>query len=191
MSFIFINMNKEEKWKAIAGYEGYEISSLGKVKSLNYKRTGKEKILKPKNNGKGYLRVALYKDGKCKYFLIHRLVGEAFIPNPMGLPEINHKDENKSNNIASNIEWCDRRYNNNYGTHTERSAAAQRNNPDRSKAVVASRFSDFRTIELRFASISEAGRNGYHQGSVSDCCKGCYSTHRGNFYKNLYWRYAS
>lgn len=174
-----------EQWKPIEGYEGlYEVSSLGSVKSLNYNRTGKERILKSQNNGKGYLLVALCRDGKRKFFQIHRLVATAFIPNPNNYPHINHKDENPLNNIVNNLEWCDAKYNANYGTRNERSAAAN------SKAVEASRFSDFREIYLRFVSAKEAGRNGYCHQCVSDCCKYCYSTHRGNFYKNLYWRFA-
>lgn len=171
----------DEQWKPVNGYEGlYEVSSLGRVKSLKY---GKEKTLKPKKC-KGYLRVSLYRNGKHKQFSVHKLVATAFIPNPYGFTEINHKDENKSNNVVSNIEWCTREYNMHFGTLYERAAASRR------KAVEASRFSDFREIELRFASINEANRNGYNQGHVSACCNGCYSANRRNFYKGLYWRYA-
>ena len=171
-----------EIWKSIADYEGlYEVSSLGRVKSLKF---GKEKILKPQKDGSGYLQVQLWRNGKMKAFKVHRLVAEAFLPNPLGLPEINHKDEVKTNNIVSNLEWASRWDNMHYGTLYERTTAA------RSKAVEASKFSDFREIELSFNSTAEAGRNGYSSGNVSSCCRGCYSTHRGNFYKNLYWRYA-
>lgn len=173
-------MQKEE-WKPVEGYEGlYEISSLGRVKSLWF---GKEKILKPMKTKYGYLRVALFRDGKGKFLLIHRLVAEAFIPNPKRLPEINHIDEDKTNNAKSNIEWCSRRYNINYGTHNEKVAAAL------SKPVEASRFSDFREIELRFVSTMEAERNGFKHGAVSYCCNGRFCS-KGNFYKGLYWRFA-
>ena len=176
-------MNINEQWRPIAGYEGlYEISSLGRVKSLKF---DKEKILKPRKTKNGYLFVSLYKDEKPKMFRVHRLVAIAFLPNPEKLPEINHKDEDKTNNCASNLEFCDCKYNINYGHHNEKVAAAF------SKPVEASKFPDFRTIELRFDSTREANRNGYNSGAVSTCCNGCYSTHRGNFYKNLYWRYAS
>lgn len=183
-------MNIIEQWKPIDGYEGlYEISNLGKVKSLNYNRTGVEKIMRPGKTKEGYLRVDLCRGGKVKHFLVHRLVATAFLPNPMGLPEINHLDENKTNNVISNIEWCSRYYNNRYGTRTERSAAAQINHPAKSKPIEASKYEDFREIELFFASTAEAGRNGYAQNRVSDCCNGCYCS-KGNFYKNLYWRFA-
>lgn len=174
-------MNINEQWRPIAGYEGlYEISSLGRVKSLKF---DKEKILKPRNDSYGYLQVDICRNGKVKTFKVHKLVAEAFIPNPMELPEVNHRDEVKTNNCVGNLEFCDCKYNSNYGTRNKRIAAAF------SKAVEASRFPDFRTIELRFASTQEAGRNGYHCGDVSDCCNGRYCS-RGNFYKGLFWRYA-
>lgn len=105
-----------EIWKDILGYEGlYQVSNLGRVKSLNYHKTRKEHILKP-TNCHGYLRVNLSKNKNRKSYLVHRLVGEAFISNFDNLPEINHKDENKHNNCVENLEWCDRQYNNTYGT---------------------------------------------------------------------------
>lgn len=111
----------KEIWKDIEGYEGlYQISNLGNVKTLNYNHTGKEKILKPKKDKYGYLEVGLYKEGKRKIYKIHRLVAEAFIPNPNKLPEVNHKDENKTNNHITNLEFCDRKYNCNYGTRNEK-----------------------------------------------------------------------
>lgn len=114
-----------ENWKNIEGYEGmYQVSNLGRVKSLNFKRTGKEKILKPFVR-KEYLAVNMYKNGVRKTFYIHRLVAEAFMPNPHNLPEVNHKDEDKSNNRVDNLEWCNKKYNANFGTRTERSAKAR------------------------------------------------------------------
>ena len=101
-----------EEWRDIQGYEGlYMVSNLGRVKSLNYHRTGKERIMKPSDNGHGYLFVVLCKDGKDKNCRINRLVAQAFLPNPDNLPEVNHKDENKYNNCVENLEWCDRSYN--------------------------------------------------------------------------------
>lgn len=174
---------EEEIWKSIKGYEGlYEISNLGRIKSLNYNRTGKEKIIKPQKNKKnGYLQVNLYRNGKRKYSLIHRLVATAFLPNPLELPEVNHKDENPSNNIVGNIEWCDRRYNINYGSRIERT----------SKPVEASMFSDFREICLRFSSTAEAKRNDFTKSAVAACCRGCYCREGNNKYRGLYWRFAS
>ena len=184
-------MQINEEWRPIKGYEGlYEVSSLGRVKSMNYSHTGKERILKIGKHRGGYLFVILCRNGKRKNFLVHRLVAEAFLPNPNNLPQVNHKDEVKTNNCVSNLEWCDCKYNNNYGTRSERVSASQRNDPDKSMAVEASRFSDFRTIELRFASTMEAERNGYFSSNVSACCKWRFCREGNNKYKNLYWRYA-
>ena len=104
-----------EIWKYIDGYEGlYKVSNLGRVKSLNYRRSGKERMLKPGNTGDGYLFVILYKNGKIKYFTIHRLVANAFLENPDHKSDVNHKDENKTNNRVDNLEWVTRKENINY-----------------------------------------------------------------------------
>ena len=93
----------------IPGYESlYAVTSCGKVWS--YRR---KKFLKPSDNGLGYLQVKLSKDGKTKTYKVHRLVAEAFISNPLNLPQINHKDENRANNALLNLEWCDAAYNSN------------------------------------------------------------------------------
>ena len=98
--------------KDIKNYEGiYGITSCGKVWSYR-----NECFLKPYTNRYGYMQVKLFKDGKCKNYKIHRLVAEAYIPNPDNLPQVNHKDENKTNNCLQNLEWCDAKYNTNYGT---------------------------------------------------------------------------
>ena len=183
----FKNM-QTEIWKSIKGYEGlYEVSNLGRVKSLLY---GKERILKPQKQRNGYLHIILCKNVKMKTFKVHRLVATAFIPNPECFEQINHKDEDKTNNCVSNLEWCSSKYNKNYGSRNERIASALTNHPARSKAVEASKYPDFRTIELCFSSTNEAGRNGYSSGNVSSCCRGCFNREGNNKYKNFYWRYA-
>ena len=109
-----------EIWKDIQGFEGlYQISNLGRIKSFRqWKRAScpAEFILKNSVASNGYFMVTLYKDTKRKKFLVHRLVADAFIPNPQNLPHINHKDENPLNNSADNLEWCTPQYNNCYGT---------------------------------------------------------------------------
>lgn len=103
-------------WKDIPGYEGlYQVSNTGRVRSLNYNGTRKTKVLKQGTNKDGYKRIKLYKDGKFKVYLVHRLVALAFIPNPNNYPIINHKDENRWNNNVDNLEWCTYKYNSNYG----------------------------------------------------------------------------
>lgn len=106
----------KEIWKNIDNYEYYQVSNLGRIKMLSYitsdGRKLKEKNRKTFINNKGYLIVNI----KGKHFLVHRLVAQAFIPNPNNLPQINHKDENKLNNKVDNLEWCTAKYNSNYGT---------------------------------------------------------------------------
>ena len=97
-----------EEFRDIPGYEGmYEVSNLGRIR-----RNGK--ILKPSKSNWGYLKLVLFKNGTRKTVLVHRLVAYAFIPNPQNLPQINHKDEDKTNNSVDNLEWCDNKYNANY-----------------------------------------------------------------------------
>lgn len=114
-----------EIWKDIKGYEGlYQVSNMGRIKSLNYRNTGEKGLLNGKPNSGGYLIVGLSKNKKTKSFYIHKLVAENFLPNPKNLPEVNHIDENKENNTVYNLEWCDRKYNNNYGSRTERASVS-------------------------------------------------------------------
>ncbi|RXM57212.1 NUMOD4 domain-containing protein [Clostridium tetani] len=118
---------KKEIWEDIEGYEGlYQVSNLGRVKSLNYKNRGIEKLLKQFEDSKGYLKVGLSKNKKSKHLFVHRLVAKAFIPNLNNYPIINHKDENPLNNSINNLEWCTYKYNNNYGTKKERISKANK-----------------------------------------------------------------
>lgn len=159
-----------ETWKAIAEYEGlYEVSDQGRVKSLKH---GKEKILKPQKNTDGYLHVGLYKDGHTKHTLVHRLVAEAFIPNPNNLTTVNHKDEVKTNNTVGNLEWMSIKDNNNYGTRNRRITESQINDKNKSKVV---QMFDKSTGELlgTFPSTSEAKRvTGINNSHISECCNG-------------------
>ena len=114
-----------EEWRPIEGYEGlYEVSSYGRVRSLdrydsrNHFRRGR--ILKLSYDTVGYLIVGLHSNGKAKTYLVHRLVAQAFIPNPDNLPEVNHIDEDKMNNRVDNLEMCNREYNSNFGTRNDR-----------------------------------------------------------------------
>lgn len=115
----------KEIWKDIPNYEGlYQVSNLGRVKS--FRKSSKfhcqdEFILKPSVANNGYVQVTLYKDTKRHKFLVHRLVAEAFLSNPNNYPQVNHKDENRTNNIVTNLEWCSAEYNNAYGTAKVRS----------------------------------------------------------------------
>jgi hypothetical protein len=158
----------KEVWKNIVGYEGlYEVSNLGNVKSLNYLRTGQEKLLNLGINN-GYLNVQLCKNGEAKTFLIHRLVAEAFIPNPLGLPQVNHINEIRSDNRAENLEWCSAQYN------TEYSQSKQVEQYDLNGNYIAT-----------WKSVNEIQRQlGFYQGTISHCCRGEYKTAYG-----FIWRY--
>ena len=157
-----------ETWKAIADYEGiYEVSDLGRVKSLCY---GRERILKLADDRRGYFSVQLCKDGKRKTMLVHRLVAEAFIQNPNNLETVNHKDEDKTNNVASNLEWMTRADNKRYSAN---------------KLV---QMFDKKTGELlaTFPSICEAERiTGIAQSHISECCVGKRKSSGGYI-----WRHA-
>lgn len=160
-----------ETWKAIAGYEGlYEVSDLGRVKSLNYNRMGMEKILKPLKHNKGYLQVSLSKDGHQKTIKVHHLVACAFIPNPRGLETINHKDEVKTNNSASNLEWMTR------GDNKRYSANKQVQMLDKSTGELLATF----------PSTMEASRiTGISQPDICTCCNEKLKSAGGYI-----WRYA-
>ena len=107
---------RQEIWKDIKEYEGlYQISNFGRVKSLH----GKEKFLKLHLKPDGYMQVVLCKNYKTTSRLVHRFVAEAFVPNPNNLVQVNHKDENKTNNYVENLEWCTPSYNVNYGTRNK------------------------------------------------------------------------
>lgn len=117
-------MKITEIWRKIEGFD-YEVSNLGRVRSLGIDIYHKGKILKPINKH-GYLSVGLCKEGcKPKHFQVHRLVATAFIPNPNNLPFINHKDENPLNNCVDNLEWCTPKYNVNYGHGIEKMKASK------------------------------------------------------------------
>lgn len=121
-----------EVWRPVVGWEGlYEVSSHGRVRSVECDtiryRNGKptpyhkrQQLRKQKSTANGYMLVVLHRDSVEKTCLVHRLVAEAFIPNPDNLPEINHKDQDKKNNQTDNLEWCTRKYNMNYGDAHER-----------------------------------------------------------------------
>ena len=180
-----------EEWRPVVGYEGlYEVSNMGRVKSLgNGKSTNsnncRERILKAKKNSKGYLHVYLYKDGKRKDYKIHRLVATAFCENPMGYNEVNHIDEDKTNNCADNLEWCSRSYNNTYNDRAKKVGKKNTNNPKLSKPVIGI---DVRTgLIVGFPSIMEASRQlGIGNGNLCACCQGKLNSCGG-----FYWMYAN
>ena len=110
----------KEVFKDIKGFEGkYQVSNLGRIRSLNYRMTGKHHIMKFGSDGE-YDTVVFYVNGHRHMRKVHRVVAEAFIPNPDNLPQVNHLNEVKTDNRAENLEWCDNKYNSNYGTRNKR-----------------------------------------------------------------------
>lgn len=174
----------EEIWKDIAGYEGlYKVSNLGRVKSLNYNRTRKERLF-DLHLRRGYLYVVLSKNCISKKFSVHRLVATTFIENPDNLPQVNHKDEDKTNNRVDNLEWCTAEYNINYGTHNARGLKTLklRNRKKAPKEVL--QFTKDGKFVNEYPSIHEAGRcTLINQGNIWACCDGRYKSAGGYIWK--------
>ena len=172
------NMTKEV-WRDIEGYERlYQVSSEGRVKSLKRKMRKNERILKPSND-RGYLYVDLCAGGKRKRHKVHRLVCKAFHENPDNKPEVNHINENASDNRACNLEWCTRRENNTHGTRTERSAKTQ-------SKPVGQYTRDGELIKI-WPSAREAERQtGFRHGYICQSANGKYKQAYG-----FIWKYVS
>ena len=160
-----------EVWKDIKDYEGlYQVSNKGKIKSLPRTwvcgkgtiRHNDEKLMEQYPIQCGYLRVNLSKDGTNKWYLVHRLVAEAFIENddPTHKTQINHKNENKQENSADNLEWCTHSYNINYGTRTERTS------------MPVEALDDEGNVVYSFKSKREARRCGFADANITNCIKG-------------------
>ena len=187
-------MSEDEIWKDVVGYEGlYKVSDKGNVYSVERKDSMGRKwgghILRPGYTRGGYLKVDLFRNGIRKASKVHRLVTEAFIPNPNDYPQVNHIDEDKVNNNVENLEWCTSKYNNIHGTRTKRVTEKT------SKKV---RAVNIKTGEvLTFSSTLEAGSKGYSQGTVSTSCRGVYKDNKtgkliggdGRTYKGHRWYY--
>lgn len=176
------------EWRDVKGYEGrYKVSELGVIISIPHTTTTNGIIkfwkfskLKPMKNINGYYCVKLSDCHRIKRQLIHRIVAEAFVSNPNKYPCVNHKDENKSNNCAKNLEWCTVRYNNNYGSKNER-AAIKNKNGKMSKPVI--QLDKEGHIIKEYPSIQEAKRQGFDNSYISKCCSGKAHLHKGYIWK--------
>ena len=196
-------MTDIEVWKTAVYdgevYEGlYKVSNLGRILSLNYRRTGRAELMNPEEIKNGYLRVKLSKNKEKKRCLVHRLVAETFLPNPENKPCVNHKIEgkkgkkmnmvffNKDGTIdkeRTTIEWATYEENNNYATRNERAGKAISKakkgitNGKLSKPVLQLSLSG--ELIREWPSASECGRNGFSLSAVCDCCNGKLPHHKG------------
>lgn len=163
----------EEIYKVIQEFDKYEVSNTGNIRNV-----ASHKILIPWTNNKGYLVVGLRKNGKTYRVTVHRLVAQAFIPNPNNYPQVNHIDENKSNNNVINLEWCTNLENRRHGTVRRRIGEHFR------KPVEQLNFDN--NVIRRFSSITEASSALHLDAStIGDCCRGIYSQSGG-----FKWRFC-
>lgn len=187
-----------ELWKDIQGFEGlYQVSNMGNVRSCSWKNMGFPKNLFLKKHNKGYRHVELVNKGTKKAFLVHRLVAEAFIPNPNGYPFINHIDEDKTNNRVENLEWCTQRQNmrayfNNhpeftwengggvYGRHRHKKSKYGDTNRNVRQLNMDGSF-----VKLWESAAEIAYENKWKQSSIAECCRG--KRQKAYGYK---WEYA-
>lgn len=169
-------MSHIEEWRDVNGYEGiYQVSNTGRVRSLNFNHKGIIRELKQSWDARGYRLVGLTKNNRCATKRVHRLVAETFVPNPNGLPCVNHIDENKENNNATNLEWCDVVYNNRYGNRTDKTS-----NP-----VVQIDLNG--NVIKKYKSAKEAGKSiGIHYSHITRCCQDKPHYHTVGGYK---WKY--
>lgn len=178
-----------EIWKDVKGFDGvYQVSNLGRVKGLERissdNRFLPERILSTSLCSNGYLIAKLCFNGKSKRISVHRLVASAFIPNPNNLPHINHIDENKTNNIVSNLEWCTPKYNANYGTGKARARESFISN--NSKEIY--QFDLNGNFVNSYRSISEASdTTNAPRSEICSCCKMKESSVSSH---GFMWRYA-
>ena len=178
-------------------YDNYQVSNFGRLMSLNYRGTGKAKLMEPFDNGCGYLKVELSKNKKTKRCYVHRLVAETFLPNPLNKPCINHKiegDEGKKINMVifnedgtideekSTIEWATYEENNNYATHNERISKTMTNGKKSKKVLQFTLDGDF---IREWPSTAECERNGFNHSHIAACCNGKRKSHKG-----FKWCYA-
>lgn len=166
----------QEIWKSVDGYDGlYQISNYGRIKSNYFGRTQLLKL----HDIKGYLCVYLFdKNHNKQKWYVHRLVALHFLLNPNNLPEVNHKDENKQNNYVGNLEWCDKKYNANYGS---RNYKISLNNVSRRKVNQYDLNGNYiRTYDT----IKEACELlGIRSSGISNCCANRLRTSGGFIWK--------
>ena len=157
-----------EEWKEIPGYEGlYEVSNKGNVRNVR-----RNKLLRLSKTNNRYIRVSLCKNGIKTGLTVHRLVAEAFIENPYNLPEVNHIDEDKTNNSVDNLEWCDHKYNMNYGTINRRRGESLGYGKDNPYSIPIIQYDKNGEFIKEWDSTMDVERELHIQHSnITKCCK--------------------
>lgn len=188
-------MGKTEQWKVIDGFDLYEVSNTGKVRSNDrYITNGigtflkKGRILKPIDNGTGHLKVELKQDGRTRREYVHRLVAFAFIPNPDGKPFVNHIDNNPANNNVENLEWCTHQENMDWMNLQDRARRTDEwlTNLHQSQEgkYVSVVGENIKTGEkIHFAKLNDVKKAGFEPSCVSTCCSGKRKQHKGYRWK--------
>ena len=178
----------KEEWKAIKGYEGiYEVSSKGRVRSLDRYTEGRRGLLRGhiviaiKQKKTGYMRICLSKDKIKKYYSVHRLVAEAFIPNPNNYPCVNHLNEIRSCNYTNNLQWCTHKQNIHYGNCRKHISEALLKRDSRPIMQIDMN----NNLVCIFRNAREAINKGFSRSNLYKCLKGRTYTYLG--YK---WEYA-
>lgn len=158
-------------WKVIIGFPDYSVSDDGRVKNNKT-----DKILSPYTDTNGYLSVGLYRDSKRFARRIHKLAAEAFIPNPLDLRELNHKDGNKQNNIIDNLEWCTRSYN---MIHSTRTLGNKPKKPYVQPIICVESMEVYKNVEEAAKAVNRSSM------AIRKCLYGWTKTAAGR-----HWRYA-
>lgn len=183
-----------EEWRDIEGFDGYQVSNIGRVKTLNYNRTGEERILQTVEGGKKYLVLTLCKDGKKYNRKVHRLVAEAFIPNPDNKPQIDHINTDRTDNRVENLRWVTPKENiNNPLTIVKLSENAKRCENAKGcelgkiRSISVKQYSKDGVLLETYPSAAEAERQtGVYHSSITACCK-----NKQKSAGSYLWRYAS
>ena len=174
-----------EIWKPVKGYEGfYEVSSYGNVRSLSWSRTGIAKNMYLKKHNRGYLQVELANRDSKKMFLVHRLVAEAFIPNPNGLPLINHINEDKCDNRVENLEWCTQSIN--MRKYADNHWVGRKRQPYKHTRPIRQMFKNGETVKEWDCVNDIKHKLGYRDSHITDCCNGIRKSAYG-----FIWQYAN
>ena len=179
----------KEIWKDIVGYEGlYAVSNKGRVKSLGNDKSRREKILILHKDKTGYLQVHLCRNGKPKWYTVHRLVLMTFAPcDNMKSLQVNHIDEDKTNNHLSNLEWCTCEENINHGTRTLRAAEKMTNG--KTSIAIAQLTKEGKFVKAWKSSHDAERECGFNPGAIIQCCKNKFHREGNNIYKGYKWQY--